>query len=638
MPKLSFISNYYNYPEKVEEQISYWESFPESFLSEVEFILIDDCSEQRVAFRPTTLNLRVFRITTAIAWNQAGARNLGACNANGEWSLFSDIDQRFYLQPMQKLLTRLNNLDPMFIYYPKAKNITDLDGSPKSVHVNTILVNTQKFKEMGLYDEDFAGHYGYEDLYLPEVWERHGGYRAILGDMEYFEDLRFRTKTLDRDLTRNHMLKEEKTAAGAKNAPGILRFDWEAVSLKPSPADTSKDLPRSDALQPAGRSLLIEGWRGVNQSYALVNQHQILSLLDINGLQLFHRDLPFAFDWNAARNNPGFSSEDRDRIMTVPDPGAAKVDAVYRIASPFRAGEKSDHRKTATFMVTELGLIETCFVEESLGSDFFTRDENLIVTPSAWARERIIEFGFAPEKVQVVPHGVDLRVFYPPAPDERRQCRANLGVHEDEIVFVNVGACLWNKGIDLLLRAFAVLRGQGRPVRLILKDQRDVYGISVETILQEVTQTCPALAEAETLRGITVIPGNLDQVQLRLLFGIGDCYVSPYRAEGFNLPVLEAIACGLPIIVTEGGATDDYCNDDVAWRMFARPGSRAAPGSEKLYRFREPDFDDLVSAMSAVTHRFRPDAQRYAVARRQILHDFTWQRAAADVARLTVGH
>ena len=35
-------------------------------------------------------------------------------------------------------------------------------------------------------------------------------------------------------------------------------------------------------------------------------------------------------------------------------------------------------------------------------------------------------------------------------------------------------------------------------------------------------------------------------------------YISPYRAEGFNLPPLEAAACGLPILVTQGGPTDDY--------------------------------------------------------------------------------
>jgi glycosyltransferase involved in cell wall biosynthesis len=633
MPKLAFISNFYNNPERVLAQVAYWESLPERFLSQIEFILVDDGSEKRPAFRPTHLNLRIFRVTSAIAWNQSGARNLGAFHAEAPWILYADIDQRFYLNPMERLLAGLDQLDPMVMYYPRTKNVVDLDGSSSPVHVNTILVNTKKFKEIGLYDEDFAGCYGFEDLYLPRVWEQNGGRRAALTDVDYFEDMRFGTQNLSREFARNQVLTDQKIEAGCKNAPGILRFGWKAVPLAPSMSASptgAKDL--------AMQSLLIEGWRGVNQSYALVNQHQILNLLPMAQLQLFHRDLPFAFDWDATRHDPGFSPEDRQRIMAVPDPGEAKIDAVYRIASPFRASDSLDRRKTATFMVTELGLTETCFCEDSLYSDSFTRDANVIVTPSSWARERIVEFGFHPEKVHVVPHGVDPLVFYPTPPDERRACRANLALRDDDVVFLNVGACLWNKGIDLLLRAFAVVRTHRRNVKLILKDQRDVYGISVETVLREVTQTCPELAAPDTLAAITVIPGNLDQTQLRLLFGVADCYVSPYRAEGFNLPVLEAIACGLPIIVTQGGATDDYCSDDVALRVSGRPGSRIAPGSEKLYRFVEPDFDDLVSAMTTLARRLSPQSARYAPARARVLQDFSWQRAAADVARLTVGH
>ena len=37
-----------------------------------------------------------------------------------------------------------------------------------------------------------------------------------------------------------------------------------------------------------------------------------------------------------------------------------------------------------------------------------------------------------------------------------------------------------------------------------------------------------------------------------------DVYVSPYHAEGFNLPVLEAVACGIPVVVSAGGSTEDF--------------------------------------------------------------------------------
>ena len=52
----------------------------------------------------------------------------------------------------------------------------------------------------------------------------------------------------------------------------------------------------------------------------------------------------------------------------------------------------------------------------------------------------------------------------------------------------------------------------------------------------------------------------MDLSTLNELYNITDCYVSPYRAEGFNLTPLEAAASGTPIIVTKGGSTDDYFN------------------------------------------------------------------------------
>jgi glycosyltransferase involved in cell wall biosynthesis len=385
--------------------------------------------------------------------------------------------------------------------------------------------------------------------------------------------------------------------------------------------------------------LLVEGWRGINHSIALVNQHQILELLKFDGLKLYHHDLPFAFNhWTRTPGGSGFPATDCsaiDRVPALPDDVAA--DCVYRIGAPIRAGEAADRRRTVTFMITELGLTPNSFIGGAATSDFFTRDENSIVTASEWSRQRLLDHGYAADKVAVIPLGVDMTAFTPLTEAERALGRARLGVEPDEALFVNVGAPLWNKGIDVLLRAFAILRGRGRRVRLLLKDQREVYGLSINQIVGNVGADCPDLLRPETMAAITVIPDKLEREQLRTLYGIADGYVSPYRAEGFNLPVLEAIACGTRVIVTRGGATDDFCDDDVACRIQGQERAHIDPSQGIEGRYIEPDLDALISAMEGLAVGDGTDANRYAAARQKVLTRFTWANSAAQLAGLTVG-
>jgi glycosyltransferase involved in cell wall biosynthesis len=50
----------------------------------------------------------------------------------------------------------------------------------------------------------------------------------------------------------------------------------------------------------------------------------------------------------------------------------------------------------------------------------------------------------------------------------------------------------------------------------------------------------------------------LNVADMARLYQAADVYVAPYSAEGFNLPVLEAAACGTAVICTAGGPTDDF--------------------------------------------------------------------------------
>ena len=66
---------------------------------------------------------------------------------------------------------------------------------------------------------------------------------------------------------------------------------------------------------------------------------------------------------------------------------------------------------------------------------------------------------------------------------------------------------------------------------------------------------------------IAYITDDLTEQEMASLYAACDVLVHPYRGEGFGLPVIEAMACGLPVIVTAGGSTDDFATDEFAFRI-----------------------------------------------------------------------
>src|SRR5262249_49083189 len=63
----------------------------------------------------------------------------------------------------------------------------------------------------------------------------------------------------------------------------------------------------------------------------------------------------------------------------------------------------------------------------------------------------------------------------------------------------------------------------------------------------------------------------LAEEELARLYTACDCLVHPYRGEGFGLPVAEAMACGLPVVVTGYGAARDFCDDATSYLLPAQP-------------------------------------------------------------------
>ncbi len=336
-----------------------------------------------------------------------------------------------------------------------------------------------------------------------------------------------------------------------------------------------------------------------------MNQHQLTALLRRNDVALYHEDAPLLSSmWSSTSCGAGFPPDEQNAINSIPDRDARSVDWTYEIAFPFFSFRRSSSEPVAHFMVTNFGVTKRDFPGNVSRDSIRLEDGDLIITPSHWSRNKICQYGFPEDRVRVVHHGVDPKAFYPLSPDERASMRSIIGLKAEEFCFLNVGALSVNKGLDLLIKAFAKVASIRPDVRLLIKDQGYLYGATAQEVIQGIfSQMSPY--EADLVASKTIAVGsNLSVEQLRLLYGAADCYVSPYRAEGFNLPVLEAMACGTPVLVTDGGATDDFVFSSEC-KISSRQTHNQhldtlGVSDERLLidtHFLEPDFDSLITKM-----------------------------------------
>jgi glycosyltransferase involved in cell wall biosynthesis len=184
--------------------------------------------------------------------------------------------------------------------------------------------------------------------------------------------------------------------------------------------------------------------------------------------------------------------------------------------------------------------------------------------PSAFVRDGYVAGGMPPGIVDVVPNGVDLERF---SPDGRaRALDGGEPAGSAACTFLFVGGTIWRKGIDVLLAAWARAFGPDDDVRLVVKD----FGVESSYKGQTSGDDVRALAARADVAPVTYLTEDLPATELPALYRAADVVVLPYRAEGFCLPALEAMACGVPVIHTAAGPTGEFCPPDAGWALSSR--------------------------------------------------------------------
>ncbi|HEY6758956.1 MAG TPA: glycosyltransferase family 4 protein [Baekduia sp.] len=248
--------------------------------------------------------------------------------------------------------------------------------------------------------------------------------------------------------------------------------------------------------------------------------------------------------------------------------------------------------------------------------------------PSAYVRDGYVEGGMPAGAIEVVPNGVDTDHFVPEGPVRAFERRA-------ACTFLFVGGTIWRKGADVLLQAWAEAFGPDDDVQLIIKD----FGTETHYRGQSVIDAA-ALAARTDLAPVVHLTDEVPYGDMPALYRAADVLVAPYRAEGFCLPALEAMACGLPVIHNAAGPTAEFVADDAGWAL---PGTRVPlppRGAMKLAGegwAHEVGHDDLVAALRDAYNN--GDERRLrAVAARERALDWTWERAtdAAEASLATL--
>jgi glycosyltransferase involved in cell wall biosynthesis len=214
--------------------------------------------------------------------------------------------------------------------------------------------------------------------------------------------------------------------------------------------------------------------------------------------------------------------------------------------------------------------------------------------PSEWGRSVLVANGLAAHKIKVIPEGVDVARFH--AHGRRPWTLAR------PFRFLTVGKYEQRKGIDETLEAFAQVHGNRPDLELIIKSN---YFTDHERKHQTLQQKIASLG----LTNVTVLWGEMSAGELADLYRACDTFVLPTRAEGWGLPLIEAVAAGLPVITTMYSGHTEFLNhvkdsvlpvDHVMADIDCPEYCRYYPDTEKNWgSWARPDVYSIATCMQA---------------------------------------
>jgi hypothetical protein len=240
-----------------------------------------------------------------------------------------------------------------------------------------------------------------------------------------------------------------------------------------------------------------------------------------------------------------------------------------------------------------------------------------IWVPSSFNKKTFSDSGVS-KPILVMPLGVDPDYFNP----EIKSFRVST-----KFTFLSIFEWGERKAPELLLKAFTEEFDRPEDVILLCEVQNRDESVSIRNEINRMK------LRRDSAAIILLANKSIPRYQIGCLYRSTDCFVTPTRGEGFGLPIIEAMACGMPVIATNWGAHTDFFNEEVGYPIKVRqlvPARAKCPYYEG-FRWAEPDIEDLRALMRHVYENQKEAREKGLKASGKVLGELSWLAAADKI-------
>lgn len=169
-------------------------------------------------------------------------------------------------------------------------------------------------------------------------------------------------------------------------------------------------------------------------------------------------------------------------------------------------------------------------------------------------------YGAAPDKIEIIPPGVDLSHFYPIPPDEAKEY---VGVPLEKRLLLFVGRIEPLKGIQTLLRAISFLHDNGGVEKNLCLSVIGGDLVEIDGTECEEMHILRQLRDEYGLQDMVTFLGKQSQDSLPYYYSAAEMVIMPSHYESFGMVALESMACGTPVIASHVGGLIHLVEDGV---------------------------------------------------------------------------